>query len=422
MRTKEQQGVYLEAESKELPILGKARIESIKKYDLLDLLLTPKSIETLSDLDLKTLYELAAKNMFICGDVEGKFGVVALTIKIDGEEPNKPKVKLTREEMLSDINGILQAKREAGNNLSYTNISDAKLSQISMDEERFSARVGNFQTDIAKENDLLQKYQKVAKEAKQLSKEMREYKKLFIIKKDVCDIIDAMVNSSDKDLPFLYNDLDKEIGKERTGQLRPKLELQKETIKKMSSVQLKEFKVIVGNQLNSDMEIDLDLALDNSRKEVFKKIVMQELPTIKKSMEKYVEAVIAATKFHDKDLAIKEVSRLNENMANQYSYLDPLENAKRAKTSAKAMINKAGEKKYGQLRYHIGQNVKWIFGKSDAQQVDQMFEEIFPARKKLSITQIIADTAVGVKDSLRTLKPSFVSQISFKGDAKKKER
>ena len=127
MRTKEQQGVYLEAESKELNILGKARIESIKKYDLLDLLLTPKSIETLSDLDLKTLYELAAKNMFICGDVEGKFGVVALTIKIDGEEPNKPKVKLTREGMLSDINGILQAKREAGNNLSYTNISDAKL-------------------------------------------------------------------------------------------------------------------------------------------------------------------------------------------------------------------------------------------------------------------------------------------------------
>ena len=421
MRTKEQQGVYLEAESKELNILGKARIESIKKYDLLDLLLTPKSIETLSDLDLKTLYELAAKNMFICGDVEGKFGVVALTIKIDGEEPNKPKVKLTREGMLSDINGILQAKREAGNNLSYTNISDAKLSQISMDEERFSARVGNFQTDIAKEVDLLQKYHKVAKEAKQLSKKMREYKKLFTIKKYVCDIIDAMVNSSDKDLPSLYDDL----GKERTEQLKEKLELQKETIKKMSSVQLNEFKVIVGNQLKSNVEIDLDLALDNSRKEVFKKIVMQELkelPTIKNSMKKYVEAVIAATKFHDKDLAIKEISRLNENMANQYSYLDPLENAKRAKTSAKAIINEAGEEKYGQLRYHIGQTVKWIFGKSDAQQVDQIFEEVFPARKKLSITQIIADTAVSVKDSLGTLKPSFVSQISFKGNEKKKER
>ncbi len=410
MKTKVNQAKYLEKESKELVNLGKGRIEAMEKYNLLDLLLTPKSIETLSNEDLEILHELAAKSMHICGDIDGKFGIVALTTKID--DPTR-KTKLTREEMLADINGILRSKREANHNLSYTNISDAKFMQVSQDTERFKAREGNFKIDIAKDDDPLKKYQATAKEIKQLAQKMAESKKLFSIKKYTCDIIDVIDGPNNQDLPLLFKELEKEVCKKATAEFKQQLELQKDAIENISSVQLNEFKMIIGDQLANTAKIDLATALDNSRKEVFKKIILQELKEqdpIKESMKKYVEAVIAATKFTDKDLSIKEVSRLNEEMANQYSYLDPLENANRAKVSTKAIVNAAGEKEYGQLRYHVGQTVKWVFGKSDSQQIDKIFTEVFPVAKKTGIVQIITDTATAVKDGILALKPSFAAK------------
>ncbi len=422
MKTKTEQDQYLEKESKALIALGKVCIEAIEKYYLLDLLLTPKSIETLEDEDLKALYGLVARNPYICGDIEGKLGVVALTIKLDGNSYT-PAAKLTREDMLSDINGILRIRKETNSNLSYTDISNAKLSQIGVDTGRFKGSVGNFKFDIAKEDDFLKKYQAVTQEMKQLSERMTKYEKSFAIQKYACDIIDAISSSNSEDLPLLFKDLEQELGKENTAEFKQQLELQKDTIQKMSSVQLNEFKIIVGDQLTNSTKIDLATAIDSSRKEVFRKIILQELKEqdpIKESMKKYVEAVITATKFTDQDLAIKEVSRLNENMANQYSFLDPLKNAQQAKISAKAIVNAAGEKEYGQLRYHIGQTVKWVFGKSDAQQIDSMFEEIFPAPKKIGIAQLIADTAVAVKDSFMALKPSFAAKEKAKQKVDKK--